>query len=152
MHPEVELLDRKSAVATDDTEPADHTRTGPARRIWRGKIHPALHVDGAGVILGRVTELGAALQDRVNVKDEAMAQGRPLPMSRDGARILVTLLHALVQRGSRHGLAALCCRPIGRYPRPPPPHPYPIPTSTPPHRPPKRRECGCRDGCTRSRT
>ena len=55
-----------------------------------------------------MAKLGAALQDRVNVKDEAMAQGRPLPMSRDGARILVTLLHVLVQRGSRHGLAALC--------------------------------------------
>ena len=32
----------------------------------------------------------------------------PLPMNRDGARILVTLLHARAQRGARHGLATIC--------------------------------------------
>ena len=53
-----------------------------------------------------MVEPGATLQDRVNVKDEAMARGRPLGASE--ARILVTLLHTLVQRGSRHDLAAIC--------------------------------------------
>lgn len=43
---------------------------------------------------------------KVNVHGGAIALGHPLGAS--GARILVTLLHALEQRGGRFGLAALC--------------------------------------------
>jgi acetyl-CoA C-acetyltransferase len=44
--------------------------------------------------------------ERVNVWGGAIALGHPIGAS--GARIVVTLLHALRQRGGRHGLAALC--------------------------------------------
>jgi acetyl-CoA C-acetyltransferase len=44
--------------------------------------------------------------DRVNVNGGAIALGHPLGAS--GARILVTLLHALEQRNQKRGLAAIC--------------------------------------------
>ncbi len=43
---------------------------------------------------------------RVNVNGGSIALGHPIGAS--GARILVTLLHALVDRGARTGLATLC--------------------------------------------
>jgi acetyl-CoA C-acetyltransferase len=45
-------------------------------------------------------------ESRVNVNGGAIALGHPIGAS--GARVLVTLLYALVQRGLRRGLAALC--------------------------------------------
>jgi acetyl-CoA C-acetyltransferase len=44
--------------------------------------------------------------ERLNVHGGAVALGHPIGAS--GARILVTLLHALMDRGGRLGLAALC--------------------------------------------
>ncbi|MQG76083.1 MAG: acetyl-CoA C-acetyltransferase [SAR202 cluster bacterium] len=52
---------------------------------------------------------GVALEydwDRVNIHGGAVALGHPLGAS--GARILVTLLHALRQKGGRRGLATIC--------------------------------------------
>jgi acetyl-CoA C-acetyltransferase len=43
---------------------------------------------------------------RVNVNGGAIALGHPIGAS--GARVLVTLLHAMQQRGARRGVAALC--------------------------------------------
>jgi acetyl-CoA acetyltransferase len=43
---------------------------------------------------------------RTNVRGGAVALGHPLGAS--GARLLVTLLHLLEDRGGRHGLASLC--------------------------------------------
>ena len=43
---------------------------------------------------------------KVNVNGGAIALGHPIGAS--GARILVTLLHALKARGARRGLASLC--------------------------------------------
>jgi acetyl-CoA C-acetyltransferase len=54
----------------------------------------------------------AAIQDlgldaaRVNVKGGAVALGHPIGAS--GARILVTLLYAMADRGARRGVAAIC--------------------------------------------
>jgi acetyl-CoA C-acetyltransferase len=45
-------------------------------------------------------------EERVNVHGGAIALGHPIGAS--GARVLVTLLYALQQRGQRRGLAALC--------------------------------------------
>ena len=45
-------------------------------------------------------------RDRVNVNGGACALGHPLGAS--GARIMVTLLHALEQHGLKRGIAALC--------------------------------------------
>ena len=44
--------------------------------------------------------------ERVNVHGGAIALGHPVGAS--GARVLVTLLHAMRRRGARRGLAALC--------------------------------------------
>jgi acetyl-CoA C-acetyltransferase len=44
--------------------------------------------------------------DRVNVNGGAIALGHPIGAS--GARVLVTLIHALRQRGGRRGIASLC--------------------------------------------
>jgi acetyl-CoA C-acetyltransferase len=44
--------------------------------------------------------------DRVNVNGGAIALGHPIGAS--GARVLVTLIHALRQRGLQTGLATLC--------------------------------------------
>ena len=44
--------------------------------------------------------------DKVNVNGGACALGHPIGAS--GARILVTLIHALRARGLRRGLATLC--------------------------------------------
>jgi acetyl-CoA C-acetyltransferase len=44
--------------------------------------------------------------DRVNVRGGAIALGHPIGCS--GARILVTLLHAMRERGARRGCAAIC--------------------------------------------
>jgi acetyl-CoA C-acetyltransferase len=44
--------------------------------------------------------------DRVNVNGGAIALGHPLGAT--GARLVVTLLHALRQRGQQRGIAALC--------------------------------------------
>ena len=43
---------------------------------------------------------------RVNVNGGAIALGHPLGCS--GARILVTLLHAMHARGAKRGLATMC--------------------------------------------
>ncbi|WP_445669486.1 acetyl-CoA C-acetyltransferase [Paenibacillus sp. FSL R10-2736] len=45
-------------------------------------------------------------EEKVNVNGGAIALGHPIGAS--GARILVTLVHALKQRGARTGLATLC--------------------------------------------
>jgi acetyl-CoA C-acetyltransferase len=50
-------------------------------------------------------ELGLP-EDRVNVRGGAVAIGHPIGAS--GARILVTLLHAMEERGARRGCAAIC--------------------------------------------
>jgi acetyl-CoA C-acetyltransferase len=44
--------------------------------------------------------------DRLNVNGGAIALGHPIGAS--GARVVITLLHALKQRGLRRGVAALC--------------------------------------------
>jgi acetyl-CoA C-acetyltransferase len=46
------------------------------------------------------------LDERVNVNGGAIALGHPIGAS--GARIVVTLIHALRRRGARYGAAALC--------------------------------------------
>ena len=42
----------------------------------------------------------------MNVNGGAIALGHPIGAS--GARVLVTLIHALRQRGGRRGIASLC--------------------------------------------
>jgi acetyl-CoA C-acetyltransferase len=50
-------------------------------------------------------ELGIA-HEKLNVNGGACALGHPIGAS--GARLIVTLLHALKARGGKRGVAALC--------------------------------------------
>ena len=59
----------------------------------------------AVVAMAFIEELGLSA-DRVNVNGGAVALGHPIGAS--GARILVTLLHALAARNLRRGCAAIC--------------------------------------------
>jgi acetyl-CoA C-acetyltransferase len=58
------------------------------------------------VVALAVNKLAGLNPEKVNVNGGAVALGHPIGAS--GARILVTLLHALKQRNLRRGLAALC--------------------------------------------
>lgn len=59
----------------------------------------------AAQTLACVQELGVDM-DRLNVNGGAIALGHPLGCS--GARIVVTLVHEMIKRGERYGLAAIC--------------------------------------------
>ncbi len=59
----------------------------------------------AVVTLIAMRELGLS-HDKVNVHGGACAMGHPIGAT--GARILVTLIHALRQRGGKRGVASLC--------------------------------------------
>ncbi|HEX9440573.1 MAG TPA: acetyl-CoA C-acetyltransferase [Roseiflexaceae bacterium] len=59
----------------------------------------------AAQVIANGRELGIDW-DRLNVNGGAIALGHPIGAS--GARVLVTLIHALQQRGGRRGLASLC--------------------------------------------
>jgi len=55
--------------------------------------------------LGVTKELGLSL-DKVNVNGGAVAIGHPIGAS--GARVLVTLIHEMIRRDVKKGVAALC--------------------------------------------
>ncbi len=59
----------------------------------------------AVVPMAAAKELGIA-RDRLNVGGGACALGHPIGAT--GARIIVTLLHALIRTGGRRGIASLC--------------------------------------------
>ncbi|HEY8153817.1 MAG TPA: acetyl-CoA C-acetyltransferase [Myxococcota bacterium] len=59
----------------------------------------------SGVTLAAMKEHGLGAE-RVNVNGGAVALGHPIGCS--GARLLVTLIHALKDRGQRRGIATLC--------------------------------------------
>jgi acetyl-CoA C-acetyltransferase len=55
--------------------------------------------------MAAIRDLGLS-SDIVNVNGGACALGHPIGSS--GARIVVTLLHAMIARGARKGIATLC--------------------------------------------
>jgi acetyl-CoA C-acetyltransferase len=59
----------------------------------------------AVVAMAAMHDLGLA-HEKVNVRGGACALGHPIGAS--GARIIVTLLHALRDLGKRRGIASLC--------------------------------------------
>ena len=59
----------------------------------------------AVVAMAAAKELGI-VRDRLNVNGGACALGHPIGAT--GARLIVTLLHAMRRRGARRGVAALC--------------------------------------------
>ena len=59
----------------------------------------------ACVAMAPMSDLGIP-HDKLNVNGGALALGHPIGAS--GARLLVTLLHALQARGGKRGVASLC--------------------------------------------
>jgi acetyl-CoA C-acetyltransferase len=59
----------------------------------------------AVVAMAALKEIGMP-HDRLNVNGGACALGHPIGAS--GSRIIVTLIHALQQRGGKKGIASLC--------------------------------------------
>lgn len=74
---------------------------------WTARDVDLYEVNEAFAVVTLVTlqELGIA-HDRLNVHGGACALGHPVGAT--GARLLVTLIHALRQRGLRRGMASLC--------------------------------------------
>ena len=105
---------RLVAQATHSQEPEWFT-TAPITAVQRALERAGLAV--ADVDLFEVNEAFAAVAlvvgrelgvpaEKLNVRGGAVALGHPIGAS--GARILVTLLHALAERGGRYGCAGIC--------------------------------------------
>ena len=81
-------------------------------RCWRGPGSNPGDIDlwevneaFAAVTMAFLRDLDLS-HDEVNVRGGAVALGHPIGCS--GARILVTLLHSMRERGARRGCAAIC--------------------------------------------
>jgi acetyl-CoA C-acetyltransferase len=107
-------LARIAGYATHSQAPAWFTTApvGAIRKLFEKTGWDAASTDlfeineaFAVVTLAAMDDLGLT-HDRVNVNGGACALGHPLGAS--GARIMVTLLHALEQHGLKRGVAALC--------------------------------------------
>lgn len=79
-----------------------YAKTGTSPRDWDlYEINEAF----SGVTMAAMKDHGIP-HERVNVHGGAVSLGHPIGCS--GARILVTLIHALKDRGERRGIATLC--------------------------------------------
>lgn len=108
------VLGRVVAYATHSRRPEEFTvAPGPAiEKVLQAAQWQASEVDlfeineaFAVVVLAAMKRVGIPL-DKVNVRGGACALGHPIGAS--GARVLVTLLHALRNLGKRRGVACLC--------------------------------------------
>ncbi|CAJ1839657.1 TPA: thiolase family protein [Aeromonas hydrophila] len=78
-----------------------------AKVAWRVEEVDLFEVNEAFAMVSLLAMAGCQLpHDKVNVNGGACALGHPLGAS--GARILVTLIHALRERGLKRGVASLC--------------------------------------------
>jgi acetyl-CoA C-acetyltransferase len=110
----IPVLGTVRAYASFATQPSEFTMApaGAIRKVlhklgWRANEVDLYEINEAFavVVMGAMRELGIG-HERVNVRGGACALGHPIGAS--GARVLVTLLHALRARGLRRGIASLC--------------------------------------------
>jgi acetyl-CoA C-acetyltransferase len=89
------------------TAPVGATQKALAKAGWTVQEVDLWEVNEAFAVvpMALMKELGVA-HDKVNVNGGACALGHPIGAS--GARIMVTLIHALKARGLKKGLATLC--------------------------------------------
>lgn len=74
---------------------------------WQGKDIDLFEVNEAFAMVALASMQALEIpRDRINVNGGACALGHPIGAS--GARILVTLIHALRHRGGKKGIASLC--------------------------------------------
>lgn len=76
------------------------------QEIELAELNEAFAAQSLAVLEGFRTELGGIDRSIVNVNGGAIALGHPVGAS--GTRILVTLLHEMLRRNARTGLASLC--------------------------------------------
>jgi acetyl-CoA C-acetyltransferase len=89
------------------TAPVAATRKLLDRLSWQVEDVDLWEVNEAFAVVALAFLRGLSLPaDRVNVNGGACALGHPIGAS--GARIVVTLLHALEERGLKRGIAAIC--------------------------------------------
>lgn len=74
--------------------------------IELAELNEAFAAQSIAVLKGLKKELGGIDQSIVNVNGGAIALGHPIGAS--GTRILVTLLHEMIKRDNKKGLASLC--------------------------------------------
>ncbi len=74
--------------------------------IELAELNEAFAAQSLAVLRGLKDELGGIDQSIVNVNGGAIALGHPIGAS--GTRILVTLLHEMIKRENKKGLASLC--------------------------------------------
>jgi acetyl-CoA C-acetyltransferase len=108
------ILAEIKAHATHSQEPAWYT-TAPIPAIrkvldktgWKVGDVDLFEINEAFAVVAMAAakDLGIA-RDRLNVNGGACALGHPIGAT--GARLIVTLLHALERRGATRGIAALC--------------------------------------------
>jgi acetyl-CoA C-acetyltransferase len=95
------------APAWFTTAPVGAIRKLFAKTGWDARTTDLFEVNEAFAVvaMAAIDDLGLT-RDRVNANGGACALGHPLGAS--GARLMVTLLHALEQHGLKRGIAALC--------------------------------------------
>ncbi len=74
--------------------------------IELAELNEAFAAQSIAVLKGLEKELGGIDKSKVNVNGGAIALGHPIGAS--GTRILVTLLHEMIKRDNKKGLASLC--------------------------------------------
>lgn len=89
------------------TAPVEATRKVLKKASWNIDQVDLFEVNEAFAVvtLASIKELGMS-EERVNVNGGAVSLGHPIGAS--GARIIVTLAHALTARGKKRGLASIC--------------------------------------------
>ncbi len=89
------------------TAPVQATQSALAAAGWKVSDVDLWEVNEAFAVvpMAFMHELGVP-HDKLNVRGGAIALGHPIGAS--GARILVTLIHALRERGLKRGVAAIC--------------------------------------------
>ena len=89
------------------TAPVDAIKKVLAKAGWQTDEVDLFEINEAFacVAMAPISDLGIS-HDKLNVNGGALALGHPIGAS--GARLIVTLIHALKARGGKRGVAALC--------------------------------------------
>lgn len=89
------------------TAPVDAIRKVMTKAAWKNSDVDLYEINEAFAIVAMVAIQQLELNpEQVNIHGGACALGHPIGAS--GARILVTLIHALKQQGKKRGIASLC--------------------------------------------
>ena len=100
---------RRTARSPNGSPPRRSTRSGSCSTASAGRVDEVdlFEINEAFAVVAMVAARELAIPaEKLNIYGGAVALGHPIGCS--GARILVTLLHALKRTGGRRGVASLC--------------------------------------------